>query len=99
MFLADKFYRFYVAENPSRSDLNLMAAEILRNDFDLYPSVKRLLKHNMMYTDKSMNDVIYKNPIELTIGTAKIFGLDNMYNLRSTTRTLGWSPYYPGSIF
>lgn len=99
MFLADKFYRFYVAENPSRNDLNLMAAEIIRNDFDLYPSVKRLLKHNMMYTNKSMNDIVYKNPIELTVGTAKIFGLDNMYNLRSTTRTLGWSPYYPGSIF
>jgi hypothetical protein len=55
MFLADKFYRFYVAENPSRSDLNLIASEIIRNDFDLYMSVKWLLSQDMMYTNKSMN--------------------------------------------
>jgi uncharacterized protein (DUF1800 family) len=99
MFLADKFYRFYVAEDPLRSDLNLIASEIINNDFDLYTSVKWLLASDMMYTEKSMNGVIYKNPIELTVGTAKILGLNNMYNLRSTSRTLGWTPYYPGSIF
>jgi uncharacterized protein (DUF1800 family) len=99
MFLADKFYRFYVAEDPARSDLNLIASQIIANDFDLYLSVKWLLASDMMYTDKSMNSVIYKNPMELTVGTAKILGLNDMYNLRSTSRTLGWSPYYPGSIF
>jgi uncharacterized protein (DUF1800 family) len=70
--LADKFYRFYIAENPSRNDLNIIANQIINNDFDLYASVKWLLAHDMMYTDKSMNSIIYKNPIELTVGTAKL---------------------------
>ena len=99
MFLADKFYRFYIAENPSHNDLEIIANQIIMNDFDLYTSIKWLLANDMMYTNKSMNEVIYKNPIELTVGTAKILGLDNMYNLRNTSRTLGWQPYYPGSIF
>lgn len=99
MFLADKLYRFYIAENPSRSDLNMIANEIIRNDFDLYPTVKRLFVQDMMYTSKSMNDVIFKNPLELTLGTAKILKLTDTYNIRSSSRTLGWSPYYPGSIF
>ena len=99
LFLADKFYRFYVAENPSRGDLNIIANEIVRNNFDLYTTVKWLLAHDMMYTDKSMNDIIYKNPIELTVWTFKILWIDDMYKLKYTSNTLGWRPYYPGSIF
>jgi uncharacterized protein (DUF1501 family)/uncharacterized protein (DUF1800 family) len=99
MFLADKLYRFYIAENPSRTDLNMIASEIIKNDFDLYPTVKWLLIQDMMYTSKSMNDIIYKNPLELALGTAKILKLTDTYNIRSTSRTLWWSPYYPGSIF
>jgi len=67
MFLADKFYRFYVAENPARADLDLIANNIIANNFELYPSIKWLLAQDMVYTDKSMNDVIFKNPIELSI--------------------------------
>jgi len=67
MFLADKLYRFYIAENPSRTDLNMIANEIIDNNFDLYPTIKWLLVQNMMYTNKSMNDIIFKNPLELSL--------------------------------
>jgi hypothetical protein len=80
-------------------DLNMIANEIIRNDFDLYPTINRLFVQDMMYSTKSMNDVILKNPLELTLGTAKILKLTDTYNIRSSSRTLGWSPYYPGSIF
>jgi len=67
MFLADKLYIFYVADNPSKSDLNTLANKIIEYDFELYTSIKWLLANDIMYSDKSMNSIIYKNPIELSI--------------------------------
>lgn len=99
LFLADKIYRFYVADFPTRSELNIIANQILINDFDLYLSVKWLLSNDIMYSDKSMNSIIYKNPIELTAGTAKLLWLTSVLNIDSSMRTLGWTPYLPWSIF
>ena len=54
---------YYALDNDARPPITAFRS----NNFDLYTSVKWLLSHDMMYTNKSMNDVIYKNPIELTI--------------------------------
>jgi len=58
----------------------------------------------MMYSDKSMNSIIYKNPIDLTVGTYKLLGLNiddikSDYNIYNLENYLDWTPYYPGSIF
>jgi hypothetical protein len=53
----------------------------------------------MMYSEKSMNANIYKNPIELTIGALKKLNYTNLTPFKHTTQTLNWRPYYPGSIF
>lgn len=104
LFLADKLYRFYIAENPSKEDLELIKNDIIKNNFELYPSVKWLLSSDMMYSDKSMNSIIYKNPIELSINTFKLLWLNtndiiNNYSLYNLNSYLWWSPYYPWSIF
>jgi len=100
LFLADKLYRFYVAEQPTRSELDSIASSILANNFELYPSVKTLLASDMMYSEKSMNSDVFKNPIELTVGLMKTTGqgqsdISNPY----LANDIGWRPYFPGSIF
>lgn len=67
LFLADRLYRFYVADAPTRAELDTVAQMILANNFDMLASVKQLLASDMMYSDKSMNTVRYKNPLELAI--------------------------------
>lgn len=104
LFLADKLYRFYVAENPTKSELDQIATQIKNNSFEIYPSVKWLLASDLMYTDKSMNGIIYKNPMELTLGTYKLLKLDTddikaNYGLYNLWTYLAWSSYFPGSIF
>ncbi len=99
MFLADKFYRYYIAENPEKSELESIATIIKNNDFELFPTVKYVLNSDMMYSEKSMNANIYKNPIELTIGALKKLNYTNLTPFKHTTQTLNWRPYYPGSIF
>ena len=70
-------------------------------------SIKQILALDMMYSDLSMNQIRYKNPLELGIGTLKLLHgnrsseivLDqNLYDT-SLLRRLGWTPYYPGSVF
>ena len=67
MFLADKLYRFYVDENPTTPELEAMAAELESNNFEILPSIKWLLVQDFMYSEESMNGLLYANPIELVI--------------------------------
>ena len=100
MFLADKLYRFYVAENPSRSDLEIIKTKIIDNKFEIFPTVKWLLENDMMYSDKSMNNIIYKNPLELVIWTSKILWLNSDdLDFRYSLTNLWWTPYWVGKIF
>jgi uncharacterized protein (DUF1501 family) len=107
LFLADRIYRFYIDDHPTRQQLDQIAWMIESNNFEILPSVKQILALDMMYSDLSMNQIRYKNPLELGIGTLKLFHgnkpaeivLDqNLYDT-SLLRRLGWTPYYPGSVF
>lgn len=105
LFLADRLFRFYIHGNPSRSELDTIAANIRSNDFEILPSVKTLLASDLLYSDTSMNSVSYKNPLELTIGTLKILHDKNPATLdpriydTELLNMLGWRPYFPGSVF
>ncbi|GAB0174409.1 MAG: hypothetical protein HHAS10_02880 [Candidatus Altimarinota bacterium] len=107
LFLADRIVRFYIEDKPSRDKLDYVAAIIKSNNFDIYNSVKSILTLDMMYSETSMNSIRYKNPLELSIGTIR-FMRNNAFtgiiidpNLIDTNllRRLGWTPYFPGSIF
>lgn len=99
MFLADRLYRFYVAQNPTKNELNSISEVIINNNFNFYNTVKWLLASDMMYSEKSMWDLIYKNPLELSIWTANIFWLD-LRNVRIWSLINLWrNPYFPPTIF
>lgn len=98
-FLALKLYNFYVWEEPTTEEINQLSTHIQQNNFDIYLSVKWLLSHDMMYTNRSMNTVIYKNPVDLVVWTKKILWIDNLRDFRYSLQNLGWTPYMPGSIF
>ncbi|NDK07809.1 DUF1800 family protein [Candidatus Gracilibacteria bacterium] len=104
-FLAWKMLRHYVQEKPTQSQIETLASVIISNNFDIYPSVKYLLASDMMYSETSMNSLKYKNPLEIAIGTLKLLHyknpnvIDPLVNDTTLLTTLGWTPYYPGSIF
>lgn len=107
LFLADRIYRFYIHDTPTRAELDTIAGVIENNNFDMFASVKTVLTLDMMYSEKAMNDVRYKNPLELTIGTIKLLQGNSFSNIildpnvydTNLLRRLGWTPYFPGSIF
>ncbi len=98
-FLAKKLYNFYVWENPLEIELNEISQQLLQNNFDIYTTTKWLLSNDMMYSQRSMNAIIYKTPVDLIVGTKKILWVDNLSTFRYSLSNLSWEPYMPGSIF
>ncbi len=98
-FLAKKLYNFYVWENPEISEINNISSELIQSNFDIYTTTKWLLASDIMYTQRSMNTVIYKNPVDLIVGTKKLLWVENLSTFRHSLSNLWWTPYMPGSIF
>lgn len=73
----------------------------------MFTSIKAILALDMVYSNASMNGVRYKNPLDLAIGTTRLLrgnsftGIIVDPNIYDTNllRRLGWTPYFPGSIF
>lgn len=107
LFLADRIGRFYIHDTLTASEYDQIASIIKDNNFDIYLSVKEILTLDIVYSTKSMNSVRYKNPLELTIGTIRFLNKNNIKSISTDPnvldtnllRRLGWSPYFPGSIF
>lgn len=105
LFLADRIYRFYAHDVPTRAEIDALAATIEANSFDILPTVKSFLSSDALYSSASMNAVAYKTPVELTIGTAKLLhyknpqAIDPMLNDTSLLSRFNWTPYMPGSVF
>lgn len=105
LFLADRIFRFYAHDLPTRAEIDALASLIETNGFELLPSVKAFLSSDAMYSSASMNAVAYKTPVELTIGTAKLLhyrnpaAVDPMLNDTSLLSRFNWTPYQPGSVF
>lgn len=106
MFLAEKFYKFYVDEKYTRIELESIAAQIEANNFELFPSIKWLLVQDFMYSDESMNSILYYNPLELVVGLFKLLHAQdpntfdtNFLAYSDLLSRLGWIPFTPGSIF
>lgn len=99
LFLAKKLYYFYVWENPEISELTEISNKIIESNFDIYSTTKWLLSSNIMYTQRSMNGLVYKNPVDLIVWTKKIFWIDDLSKFRYSLWSLWWEPYLPWSIF
>lgn len=105
-FLSWRLLKYYVVDKPTQSEIQLLANQLISNNFELFPTVKWLLSSDLMYSDKAMNSIRYKNPIELTIWTLKQlhyknpnFVVDPILNDTSLLTNLDWTPYNPRSIF
>ncbi len=104
-FLSYRLLKYYVLNKPTENQIKDFAEIIKQNNFDIYPSVKYLLASEVMYLDDTMNQIWYKNPIELFIWTLKLLHyknpqiIDPLINDTSFLTNLDWIPYNPKSIF
>ena len=95
LFLANKLYKFYIWENPTKDELKQIANKILQENFVILPIVKRLLSSDIFYAHK--NEILFKNPIELVCNLIKKFKIPGSYT--PFIKYLNRIPYEPWSIF
>ncbi len=104
LFVADRLFRFYVHNDPTRGQLDALASVLRSNSFELLPTIRFLLASDAPYSDASMNAVTYKNPVELTVGTLKLLhagdsSIDPLLSDTSLLSRFNWTPYFAGSVF
>lgn len=105
LFLADKLFRMYVRQDPTRPELESVATMLEANSFEILPTVKALLASDAMYSEASMNEIRVKTPLELTFGTIQLLHpndntkVDGLILDENLLANFGWTPYVPGSIF
>src|SRR5258708_3170939 len=99
-FLADKLLRYYVTDAPSTTEILQVASIIRNNNFLILPSLKQLLTSDIFQAH--IDELRYKNPLEIIAGTYQILYGNNSQNLipqPADLDELNFIPYYPGSVF
>lgn len=102
LFLASKLMHYYLSDTPSSADLNSFASEILRDKFQILPSVKWLLSSDIMFRPQYMQSDRYKTPLEAVASFySDLYGRDNYSAVPDSAllSTLNFTPYLPGSVF
>lgn len=102
-FVVWRFYKFFISESPTQAELDTFVKVFQDNDYEILPMVKAMLTSKEMYSSTSMNELRYKNPLELSIGTQVLLRQSNLAPvdafISQSPRTLGFLPYRPNSIF
>lgn len=70
-FIGWKLVNHYVNTNPTANEVTVAANILKANNFHIINSVKDILKHDIMYSNDSMEEFRFKSPVEMVIGMMK----------------------------
>ena len=102
LFLASKLMHYYLSDTPTTADLNSFANEILRDKFQVLPSLKWLLASDIMFRPQYMQADRYKTPLEAVASYySDLYGRNDYSAVPDSAllSTLNFTPYLPGSVF
>jgi len=100
MFLARKWYRFFIADEPAPSDelLRPLAKAFREKDLQIAPALKMLLSSNLFFSKHAMGQKI-KSPVELVIGTLRAFkATANSELIADGLFKIGQGLFYPPNV-
>ena len=97
-FWANSLLGFFVYDDPEPELVEAFAAVIVRNDFNLAPSMSRLLQSNVFFSDRAYRALI-KSPAEFVVGVHKALELQQI-ELRSLRAmpAMGQALFYPPNV-
>ena len=102
LFLASKLMHYYLSDMPSSADLTSFASQILRDKFQILPSVKWLLSSDIMFRPQYMQADRYKTPLEAVASFySALYGRNDFSVAPDSTllSSMNFTPYLPGSVF
>jgi uncharacterized protein (DUF1800 family)/uncharacterized protein (DUF1501 family) len=102
LFLASKLMHYYVSDTPSDADLSALASVIVKNNFQILPSLTWLLSSDIMFRPQYMQADRDKTPLELVASYySALYGRSDYSATPNGTvlAALNFAPYLPGSVF
>lgn len=99
-FLARKWYRFFIADQPAPSAelLQPLADTFRRHDLQIAPAVQMILQSNLFYSSIALGQRI-KSPVELVIGTLRsLKATTNTQLIAQGLRGIGQGLFYPPNV-
>lgn len=100
MFLARKWYRYFIADEPAPSDelLKPLARKFRENDLQIAPTLRMLLSSNLFFSSHAVGHKI-KSPVELVIGALRVFDATaNSELIASGLLDIGQGLFYPPNV-
>lgn len=100
MFLARKWYRYFIADEPAPGDelLRPLAKTFRDNDLQVAPALKMLLSSNLFFSSHSIGHKI-KSPVELMIGTLRALdATTNSELIAGGLIDIGQGLFYPPNV-
>lgn len=74
-YLAEKLWREFISEEADKTEIKRLAKIIRDNDYNLKPMMRALFM-SKSFRDPKNRGILIKSPVELTIGTLRLLGLD-----------------------
>ena len=99
-FLARKWFRFFVADEPQPSDelLQPLADCFREHDLQIAPALKMLLRSNLFFSEHAIGRKI-KSPVELMAGMLRSLGATaNTQVIAQGLLTIGQGLFYPPNV-
>ncbi len=100
LFLARKWYRFFISDEPEPSDelLQPLANVFREHDLQIAPALEMLLSSNLFFSEHAIGRKI-KSPVELVVGTLRgLSGTANTQVVSSGLLQVGQGLFYPPNV-
>lgn len=97
-YMSKRLFTFFVNENPQKATIDRLAATYVKSAFDVKTLVREILLSPEFQSNQSYRTKI-KSPVELTIGTFKKLGVEQVPNgTPLALRRMGQEPFNPPSV-
>ncbi len=99
-FIASKLVGYLMMDEPAAppSLIEPLAVELRENDFQIGPTVKRMLGSNLMFSSHSLGRKV-RSPVDLGIGFLRALqGSTDVFELSESFHRLGQGLFYPPSV-
>ena len=98
-FLADKLARWFVSHDPAPEPVAELTAVLQASELDLRVTLRALFRSRWFHAPEH-RFALYKNPVELAVGTLRLLEVQNAHlaGLERLTRTMGMELFEPPSV-
>jgi len=97
-WFAQKLLNFFVYNDPEPELIDAFAQVILKNDFQMSPSVSTLLRSKVFFSDRAYRALV-KSPVEFVVGTHQLFSIKDVTpESVGALNRMGQVPFHPPSV-